>query len=49
MDDRRQAIIEASYHLLVEKGFAGFRIRDAAERAGITGATLYYYFGTKKG
>ena len=31
-DGRRQAIIEASYRLLVEKGFAGFRVRDAAER-----------------
>jgi AcrR family transcriptional regulator len=47
-DNRRQAIIEASYHLLVEKGFAGFRVRDAAERAGITAATLYYYFKTKE-
>jgi AcrR family transcriptional regulator len=46
-DDRRQAIIESSYRLLVEKGFAGFRVRDAAERAGITAATLYYYFKTK--
>lgn len=47
-DDRRQTIIVASYHLLVEKGFAGFRVRDAAERAGITAATLYYYFKTKE-
>src|SRR5215469_200847 len=47
-DGRRQAIIEASYRLLVEKGFAGFRVRDAAERAGITAATLYYYFRTKE-
>jgi AcrR family transcriptional regulator len=47
-DDRRQAIIESSYRLLVEKGFAGFRVRDAAERAGITAATLYYYFKTKE-
>jgi AcrR family transcriptional regulator len=47
-DGRRQAIIEASYRLLVEKGFAGFRVRDAAERAGITAATLYYYFKTKE-
>ncbi|MGO8946738.1 MAG: TetR/AcrR family transcriptional regulator [Ktedonobacterales bacterium] len=47
-DDRRQAIIAAAYHLIVEKGFAGFRIRDAAERAGITAATLYYYFPTKE-
>jgi len=47
-DNRRQAIIEASYRLLVAKGFAGFRVRDAAERAGITAATLYYYFRTKE-
>src|SRR5215469_1120202 len=47
-DGRRQALIEASYRLLVEKGFAGFRVRDAAERAGITAATLYYYFKTKE-
>jgi AcrR family transcriptional regulator len=47
-DDRRQLIIVAAYQLIVEKGFAGFRIRDAAQRAGITGATLYYYFPTKE-
>jgi AcrR family transcriptional regulator len=47
-DGRRQAIIESSYRLLVEKGFAGFRVRDAAGRAGITAATLYYYFKTKE-
>lgn len=47
-DERRQAIVVAAYHLIVEKGFADFRIRDAAQRAGITAATLYYYFPTKE-
>ena len=47
-DERRQAIVSAAYYLIVEKGFADFRIRDAAQRAGITAATLYYYFPTKE-
>ena len=47
-DERRQAIVVAAYRLIVEKGVADFRIRDAAQRAGITAATLYYYFPTKE-
>lgn len=45
--DRQQLILEAAIHLLSTGGFEGFRTRDVAQQAGITTATLHYYFPTK--
>ncbi len=46
-ESRSQSIVSAAYSLIVERGFEGFRIREAAERAGIHHATLLHYFPTK--
>ena len=45
--DRRQLIVDAAREVFVESGRAGGRLRDIAERAGITEAYLYRYFASK--
>lgn len=46
-DDRRAGIAAAARALIVEKGMAGLRMRDIAERVGINIATLHYHVPTK--
>ncbi|WP_223168076.1 TetR/AcrR family transcriptional regulator [Nonomuraea sp. SYSU D8015] len=46
-DERRQRLVEAGYRVMVRSGLAGARTRDVAAEAGITVATLHYYFPTK--
>jgi AcrR family transcriptional regulator len=47
-DERRQALVEAAYQAIAQDGFQGLRTRDVAARAGMTHATLHYYFATKE-
>jgi AcrR family transcriptional regulator len=43
---RRRQLVSATNELVARKGMAGVRLRDVAERAGLTpGAVLYYYDG----
>jgi AcrR family transcriptional regulator len=43
---RRQQLLRATNELVARKGMAAVRLRDVAERAGLTpGAVLYYYDG----
>ena len=44
---RRELIVDAAREVFVEYGRAGGRLRDIAERAGITEAYLYRYFTSK--
>ena len=44
---RRELIVAAAREVFVECGRAGGRLRDIAERAGITEAYLYRYFASK--
>jgi TetR/AcrR family transcriptional regulator len=44
---RRALIVDAAREVFVESGRAGGRLRDIAERAGITEAYLYRYFSSK--
>ena len=44
---RRELIVDAARQVFVENGRAGGRLRDIAERAGITEAYLYRYFSSK--
>ncbi|ASU84037.1 TetR/AcrR family transcriptional regulator [Nocardiopsis gilva YIM 90087] len=46
-EERRERIIAAGYRAMVRSGLAGARTRDVAAEAGITVATLHYYFPTK--
>lgn len=45
--DRVDAILVAAKSLIAEKGSAGLKIRDIAERAGITAGSMYQYFPNK--
>src|SRR5436309_13065775 len=43
-DQRRAELVEAARTAVLERGMLGLRLRDVAERAGLTsGAVLYYY------
>jgi TetR/AcrR family transcriptional regulator, regulator of cefoperazone and chloramphenicol sensitivity len=46
-DERRERLVAAGYRAMVRSGLAGARTRDIAAEAGITVATLHYYFPTK--
>lgn len=45
---QRQALVQAAYELIAEKGFEGLRTRDVADKADVNVATLHYYFKTKE-
>ena len=44
---RESAIVEATYHLLVQKGYAATSMDDVAAQVGISKATLYLHFKSK--
>jgi AcrR family transcriptional regulator len=46
--DRRQAVVEAAFRCLAERGFEGLRLRIVAADAGIDHSTLHHYFATKE-
>jgi AcrR family transcriptional regulator len=43
----RTRILDAAAHLLSRKGYAGTRLSDVAERAGIQTPAIYYYFASR--
>lgn len=43
-----EKIIAAAKEIFVQKGFAGARMQDIADRGGINKALLHYYFRTKE-
>src|SRR5678815_5631472 len=45
---RPNEILEAALAIFAEKGFAGARMEDIAERAGVTKGTIYLYFENKE-
>ncbi len=46
--ERRQALVQAAYRQLAQRGFEGLRTREVAAEAGVNIATLHYYFPTKE-
>ncbi|WP_157250331.1 TetR/AcrR family transcriptional regulator [Nonomuraea typhae] len=46
-EERRERLVAAGYRAMVRSGLEGARTRDIAAEAGITIATLHYYFPTK--
>ena len=44
----RAAILDAAERAFVELGFAGAKMTDVAERAGVAAGTLYNYFDSKE-
>jgi len=47
-DDRRQALVQAAFNQIAERGFEGLRTREVAAEVGVNIATLHYYFPTKE-
>lgn len=47
-DDRRQALVQAAFNEIAERGFEGLRTREVASEVGVNIATLHYYFPTKE-
>jgi len=45
---RRQALVDAAFRCIAEKGFEGLRLRDVAAEVGIDHSTLHHYFPTKE-
>lgn len=43
----RERILDAAAHLLSRKGYAGMRLADVAEVAGVQAPAIYYYFGSR--
>src|SRR5713101_1043413 len=46
--DRRQALVQAAFNQIAERGFEGLRTREVAAGVGLNIATLHYYFATKE-
>ncbi|BAS28157.1 TetR/AcrR family transcriptional regulator [Limnochorda pilosa] len=47
--DQQQAIFEAAYACLAERGYAHVSMRDIARRAGVVLSQLHYYYQSKDG
>ncbi|GAA2977330.1 AcrR family transcriptional regulator [Microbacterium terrae] len=43
----RQRILDAAAEILSRKGYAGTRLADVAEVAGVQAPAIYYYFGSR--
>ncbi len=48
-DRSRQALLAAALDVFSVKGFAGARVAEIAERAGVNKQLINYYFGSKEG
>ncbi|MGH7480574.1 MAG: TetR/AcrR family transcriptional regulator [Longimicrobiales bacterium] len=46
--DTERRILDAAHEVFSEKGTAGARMREVAERAGVNPALLHYYYRTKE-
>jgi AcrR family transcriptional regulator len=47
-ENRRQAVVEAAFRCIAERGFEGLRLRLVAADVGIDHSTLHHYFATKE-
>jgi len=47
-EDREQALVQAAFKQIAERGFEGLRTREVAAGVGLNIATLHYYFPTKE-
>lgn len=47
-EERRERLVVAGYEVMRQQGLANLRTREVAAKAGITVATLHYYFPTKE-
>lgn len=48
-EDSRTRLLEAAKDVFAEKGYAGARVQEIADRAGVNKQLINYYFGGKNG
>ncbi|MFK0171637.1 TetR family transcriptional regulator [Streptomyces sp. NPDC090306] len=48
-EDSRSRLLEAAKDVFAEKGYAGARVQEIADRAGVNKQLINYYFGGKSG
>ena len=47
-EERRQQILQATWHVIALSGFRSLRLADVAKRAGVSSGMIHYYFDTKR-
>ena len=47
-EERRQQILQATWHVISVSGFRSLRLSDVAKRAGVSSGMIHYYFDTKR-
>lgn len=47
-DDKKEAILDVAATLFGERGYAGCKLEDVAERCGVSKSMLYHYFKKKE-
>lgn len=47
VDERRTEILEATCEVVIERGFAGTRVKDVADRLGVSTGLIHYHFESK--
>jgi AcrR family transcriptional regulator len=47
-EERRQQILQATWHVISVSGFRSLRVSDVAKRAGVSSGMIHYYFDTKR-
>lgn len=48
VEERRQEILETTCRVVIERGFAGTRVADVAQRLGISSSLVHYHFESKQ-
>lgn len=48
VEERRQEILETTCRVVIERGFAGTRVSDVAQRLGISSSLVHYHFESKE-
>jgi len=48
VEERRQEILETTCKVVIERGFAGTRVSDVAQRLGISTSLVHYHFDSKE-
>jgi len=47
-EERRQQILQATWHVIAGSGFRSLRVSDVAKRAGVSSGMIHYYFDSKR-
>lgn len=48
VEERREEILETTCRVVIERGFAGTRVADVAQRLGVSNSLIHYHFDSKE-